>query len=393
MCLISICPKGTLKSIDLLSGFITNGMKTNIDGSGIMFKRNNDTNITISKGYYNPETLIQYITKLDLQLNDELVIHHRRGTSGLKTNTNCHPFVITNDEELINKTEITINKSCLVHNGVFRNIESYKLLNTDFSDTYAFSRYIMPDILDIMFNNNNLFSFLLKSIINNDRVCMLHPDRDLTIIGNFTNDNGYLHSNDGYKKETYDYGGSSNNTQYRIGFNAQSNIKTNINLEKFDSSFVVINKDNYNHFYYVKKMQYDNDFYELKQYPTYKMDSFSEDSVYQTLTTRKDNLNLDYCLGVTIENINEKFYFIPVDYNYQKVYNQLVKLIKNHPGYNKKTYNKLSNLINSNYKKGSFDEIVYSKINERILKLALKLYKNYLEFIKNNKTEKVVNLN
>ena len=98
---------------------------------------------------------------------------------------------------------------CIVHNGMIYGITNQMFLNSQFSDTFAFVKYIMAaDGVMEMYNNSfSTFELLTDSFLGNDKLCLLHPDRDLTTVGKYLTDNGYLHSNSGYKVNYYDRGG------------------------------------------------------------------------------------------------------------------------------------------------------------------------------------------
>ena len=50
MCLISVIPQGVEKNIRNISRYIIQGMKTNTDGSGFMYKKGNANTIGVKKG-------------------------------------------------------------------------------------------------------------------------------------------------------------------------------------------------------------------------------------------------------------------------------------------------------------------------------------------------------
>lgn len=220
MCLVSVCKKGTPKYTDEVVKFIKKGASSNRSGSGFMFKRDGENKITINKGYFDVEELLKDLKAHNLQDSDELVIHHRIPTAGNADAFNTHPFVISTKHEEVIMVKGTTTKPCLAHNGVFSGITSYMDLNSDFSDTYAFSRYIMANkhVMNFYLNDRNLFDTLTKNIIGSyNKVAIMFPDRDLELIGDFNECNGYFHSNWGFKTYVNDIGGSSsrNSTNYQ----------------------------------------------------------------------------------------------------------------------------------------------------------------------------------
>lgn len=212
MCLVSACPEGTEKDNEVVEKFVKSGMSCNSNGSGYMFKRKGENSITIRKGFFgDPDKMMASIRSEKLSIHDELVIHHRIRTHGDISAENSHPFVISNIPEEVSATSITINKPCLAHNGYFWHIDPMINLNPKFSDTYAFCRYILgdPNILNLLRTNLRLFQFFVGDIIGGSRVAILYPDRDIQLFGDFTEDGGYYHSNNGYCAKVYDKGGSS----------------------------------------------------------------------------------------------------------------------------------------------------------------------------------------
>lgn len=291
MCIISILPKGTEKNTQKVIDFISNGFRNNGDGSGFMYKKEDTKTVYLNKGYFLLDSLLKDIKDANLGIQDELVVHHRIGNVGLVNIANCHPFVCSNNENEISKIKGKVNKPCLVHNGTMYDIVNYRNLNLDFSDTYAFSRYIVGDpyMMGLLKTNLPLFDKLLKTIINNSKLCFLFPDRDLLKTDNFLSDDGYFHSNDGYKNNWYrDIGGILKEKKEDI--KSTYNISNNRNLsftDKIDNfliggykhkidkilskvilvfggDFIRITEFNYNFFTYNYKdkrhIEYDTDF-------------------------------------------------------------------------------------------------------------------------------------
>lgn len=210
MCLITTAPKGVLKTTDALVSFVENGMKSNTDGSGFAAKKKGV--IILEKGFRTPKDLLAAIAKHKLTKSDELIIHHRIGTSGKPNDINMHPFVVSDNEELLRSTSGTFNLPVMAHNGVF---SSYTDRTSDYNDTYHFIEKFMstPEVLALMKRDVNKFKEVFKSTLGWAKLAFLLPDQDLTLIGDFTEDSGYFHSNSGYKTYTYDYGGSSRSSR------------------------------------------------------------------------------------------------------------------------------------------------------------------------------------
>ena len=152
MCLITVAPQGVGKKVSDLESFIRNGMFSNDDGSGIawkQFSQDNTNTIHLKKGFKTATDLLSYIEKIDLKEEDELIIHHRIGTSGLKNEINMHPFIVTSNLDILNSTEGEFNLPAICHNGIFY---KYNVGTDIYSDTHNFVRGFISDenILNIL---------------------------------------------------------------------------------------------------------------------------------------------------------------------------------------------------------------------------------------------------
>jgi predicted glutamine amidotransferase len=216
MCLISVIPQGVEKNIRNISRYIIQGMKTNTDGSGFMYKKSNANTIGVKKGYFNAERMIRDISDLNLTSNDHLILHHRLGTQGDNSDENTHPFVISDNHLEIIATDVVTDKPCMVHNGIFYDISEYVKLNPKFSDTYAFTRYVLAvnGMLDMAYDNSKLFDKLTKNIIGSDKICILHPEKGILLIGSYIKVDGCYHSNNGFRQHVWDRGGHEINKSF-----------------------------------------------------------------------------------------------------------------------------------------------------------------------------------
>ncbi len=409
MCLISVLGKTKEKNTEEVFKFIRNGASCNGDGSGIMWKRNGENIINISKGYFDIEELIEKIKILDLTVDDELVVHHRIGTSGRVSAENTHPFIITTDESESLETEtITINP-CMVHNGIFSNIGAYERLNPMLSDTYAFSRYIMPNLLGILNQSKSVFKEMTSNIVGFDKICILHPDKDLELIGNFIESNGYYHSNSGYCRQVFNRGGNedwfgghrafpSQTGGTKEGFNLPVVItKKNKEAKEgtcnidLDGKLIKINSTNYFHFYYVNKNIVDLTFRDKAftiECNRWEMDTYESGNEYQSLFKGFGESNTALKTE-NLDNLHRSYYFIPKDKRLLDVYTDYLILLKRFPNSNNSAIKKLNKLTNSN-KKTMYEKIRYDKLDYPVYKLTLILY---LDYLKNKKELVLTELN
>ena len=396
MCLISICPKGTEKNTKEVHDFIGNGFISNTDGSGFMYKKDGTNKINVVKGFFDSQEMIDYISKLNLEVNDELVIHHRNGTSGLVSAENCHPFVISKDNNTITDTCIETDNPCIVHNGMIYGITNQMFLNSQFSDTFAFVKYIMAaDGVMEMYNNSfSTFELLTDSFLGSDKLCLLHPDRDLTTVGNYLTDNGYLHSNSGYKFNYYDRGGFAH---ARGNFMDAGKVKKSKKsllpahkaenkciVKKLDSKNVKINSYNCTHFFFCKKEEYETWSFNKASEPlfTFEMRSYDNLSYLQVLYNVKGNI---IGRAVSIDSIENNYYYIPKNDKQLKTYSDYLYLIKNYPEYSKSAIKTLQKIISNSSKKSldpaeiNLEDVYFSKAETRFSLEALTMYKEYLE--------------
>ena len=260
MCLISVVPKGVNKDIEQIKGFIVNGMSSNSDGSGFAYKRNGKSCVNIHKGFRQEADMVSEIKKLNLGVDDELIIHHRIGTSGEKNVANMHPFVISDIESVIIQDKGSFNLPIMAHNGVFN---KYTDNNSKYSDTYHFIEKFMstPEIMTLLKRDKSKFKELFESTLTYNKLAILSPDRDLIMIGNFTQEDGCYHSNGGYKSYVYDRGGSSScsvqSRQLPINNLFEDESSTQLTRRrtcyKFNGDQIKITKENSKHFILVPK--------------------------------------------------------------------------------------------------------------------------------------------
>lgn len=400
MCIISILGKGTQKDSPEVIKFITNGFNNNYDGSGFMLKRNNTDYVYFSKGYFNLNSLLDDIKNQNLQLDDELVVHHRIGNVGNVGIINCHPFACSNDEKIINNHCGEVKVPVLVHNGTFSNVTPLKELNKGSSDTYAVSRYIFGDenIINMLKTNLKVLDIMMIPILNTGKLCMLFPDRDLLKTSNFIEDNGYFHSNEGYKDDWYrDVGGylkkkesyverainnlftSSNNKvankkQTKLALNNDfkyidkiNNILDNVSVT-LDGSLIRINNFNYKDFIYcfntVGHIHYDKAF---------TFTSFSETRKLNILKVKNNNDILK--IPITEHSLHVNLDFLPTN-SMNAIYRDYLMLLKWIEPSNK-VMKSIYNQLNNSRFKSLETKILVSKIGQFVSRKALIEYFNY----------------
>lgn len=73
--------------------------RCNADGAGIAYTK--DKKLIIIKGIFNAEVFVQKVREIEAICDNNMLIHCRIGTSGLKDASNTHPFVVNEDVALI----------------------------------------------------------------------------------------------------------------------------------------------------------------------------------------------------------------------------------------------------------------------------------------------------
>lgn len=163
MCVICYLPK----KAEMPSEKILRSMwECNPDGGGIMWRQGKK--VHFSKGYFDFETLYRDLLVVKKDYNFECAVHFRIATSGKINPAMCHPFIITNQEGKIVKTE-GVTDCCIMHNGVI-NIDNRPY----FSDT---AEYVMSCLYPQYKKDNSFFlhltpikEMLLYNEINHSRM-------------------------------------------------------------------------------------------------------------------------------------------------------------------------------------------------------------------------------
>jgi len=412
MCLISVAKKGTQKNTKEVYDFIRSGAEYNTDGSGFMYKRPNEGVVHIDKGYFNIQAMIDKLASLNLTEDDELVIHHRTGTSGKISPENTHPFVISDIPLEVEAVNLSIDKPAMVHNGMFSYIHELMWRNKDFSDTYAFARYVLgnKNLLNLYKEDPEYFQFIFKGCIGTDKICILFPeaDRDLEMIGRFIEHNGYFHSNSGYCVATYDKGGYNwrKHQGTRIGFPENSSeeekrekvkeVKTTALNSRFgdtlpkysteqdgsiillDNSYIKLTPENVSHFKFVQKKVYNNTLPQHKKGLLLKNlsdNSFDPDAGHHILEFKLNSINKTISEGIKTKELVNEFYYIPNGEKYKNIYGDYKELVDVKTVPNISNINFLKGVLAANTSGSKKDEdlIWYRPYGESYCKKALQL--------------------
>lgn len=183
----------------------------NPDGAGLMFKRDGETDVTIRKGMMTFQSFWDKYEELCLTQDDEVCYHFRIKTAGLTNAANCHPFPVTKDVDLLRATDV-ICENAMAHNGIFGKGEG------DLSDTMIFVRDILAEPPVINNIDNDAIWSLLDTAIDTSRVIVMGSKGTFKFGGKWSEDNGILYSNDGYKTRRFFYSGEFRNGKYHTHY-------------------------------------------------------------------------------------------------------------------------------------------------------------------------------
>lgn len=190
MCIIIIKKQG----VELpKQEWLDNSERTNRDGIGVCYKKADRSEVVIKKDFVNATTLGVWL-KDNIVKEDDLIIHFRFATHGIKDVGNRHPFPISKDKKLLREANL-VCRMALTHNGVISQHSGHQ----KFSDTQKFVLGIMSD--DAVKNNLNSPAIrkMIGDYIGSDKLAILDNEGTVYLWGEFIREEGLLFSNSGYK--------------------------------------------------------------------------------------------------------------------------------------------------------------------------------------------------
>ena len=233
MCIISACPKGTKKDTEELYQWIRNGAETNSMGSGYAWKKDKETKIYLSKGYFDVEKMIDDIKSAKLGDKDELVIHHRIATSGKDVFKNTHPFVVDFDFESITMMQGFTDKPVVAHNGMFAS-KYGEGIDKEYNDTVHWIHIYLsnPHLLAKLKENPQGFydkHYAELTDLSYNKLTFIFPDIGMIMMGHYEEaEGGYYHSNSCYKNTRHsDRGGVGSNLPVKRASYLESKLDFN----------------------------------------------------------------------------------------------------------------------------------------------------------------------
>lgn len=190
MCIIIAKEKGKQYNEAELISAIDVAKIHNSDGAGFAFKRGNSETIYLSKGYLTYyENMLDRLRELNITEDDELIVHLRYATAGNVDSANCHPFVVSSNDELVKSDEIETNLPVMAHNGTFYD---YSYTKDENSDTVNFIKEFASKegVLDALATIKEASIDRITSLMDTNRICAIFPgDKPMLRIGDWNKKN------------------------------------------------------------------------------------------------------------------------------------------------------------------------------------------------------------
>lgn len=295
MCIAVIKPKG-IGMPDRETLF--NCFESNPHGAGFAYNRNGITHII--KGLMTFEDFYSELDKHQLDINENVFLHFRIATHGLRDGGNTHPFPITKSFTEMRKTRQEYRGFCLIHNGVFHYsnqiMKSYDE-NDIISDTMLFAKMVADELETIPNNYNTEVSniheivkdlekeralaFELKNIDNRNpvldkviengisysKIAIMDEDGNFIKFGNWIENKGVFYSNQGFSGYGR-YGNSyTSNTMSTRGNSALTiyNRSSWYGYDRYDDGLLPSERFQSHNLYFKKKKRKRKEFCEYCQ--------------------------------------------------------------------------------------------------------------------------------
>lgn len=186
---------------------------SNPDGAGIMYNQGGKVNI--AKGFMDFKSFWQFHQDRKFDRSTAIVYHFRIATAGGTSPENCHPFPISDNEELLKKLSIEGEDIALCHNGIIP-INTPKHL----SDTQVFIKDILAGVKGELIAKNASIIKLVERATAGSRFALLYGNGGIITSGQgwIPDSNGLIFSNDSYLPRTvwYDF---PHNDKFSFGKN------------------------------------------------------------------------------------------------------------------------------------------------------------------------------
>ena len=207
MCIIIAKEEGDRFDLKELKSSMQTASLHNCHGAGFAVKKANTGMVHLSKGYlFYYDLMLEALEQLDIQTEDEVMIHLRFATSGNINKQNCHPYVVSKEIQEIRKDELVTNTEVIVaHNGTF---PEYVDPTSKVSDTVNFIQLFLAQsgVVEGMSNIYYADPNALDSMIGlNNRLCLMFPnEQPMLRIGNWNKlKEGTFHYSNYYHSNAY----------------------------------------------------------------------------------------------------------------------------------------------------------------------------------------------
>jgi predicted glutamine amidotransferase len=181
------------KSVTLKRELLNNCWKNNGDGAGILYAK--DGQMQVFKEMKSFDNFYAEYLRVRKEVSKQnIVLHFRISTHGKVNETNCHPFLVS-------------DQLGFVHNGMIYDVPT----SPDYSDTYMFNEEILKDLKDGFEYNETILDMLESYIGAGSKLLFLNSDDECFIVNEKAghwNMNCWF-SNSSYKQvnDWVDYGG------------------------------------------------------------------------------------------------------------------------------------------------------------------------------------------
>lgn len=169
----------------------------NTDGFGYCYPVNNKIHIVKLGLLKSAKQIIKNIKdNIPNIIDTPILLHARIATSGLIDKKACHPYPITDKDDLLRIPDLLCEMACC-HNGVLS--KGDKVLN----DSQLFIRDILSHFT---FNEMNMahIKTLLECYISGSKLAVMNNDSQVLLLGNgWITEENIFYSNSSYKQENY----------------------------------------------------------------------------------------------------------------------------------------------------------------------------------------------
>jgi len=178
---------------------LENCFRYNSDGAGIMFADNGE--VQAIKGLQTEKAFFSVYEKIKRKYGRDTAFcfHFRIGTHGEKKSPHfTHPFPLSPDPKELKALKFSGNMG-IMHNGIIYNYS--RNTNSGLSDTMEFVADIAHPLLT---KNSNALAepniSIFSNILDGSRLCVMHGNGKIQLIGDFIKENEIYYSNDSYRK-------------------------------------------------------------------------------------------------------------------------------------------------------------------------------------------------